>query len=152
MPAPDALIRAYLATRYDVRLVGGRRVSLRIGDAVPSILRDGGTGFRCAAIITACNPRSERLDAGANRLRLRRLREDLERLDARCLAAVGHDRSQGWRETSLCVMGPAIATLDELARRHAQNAIVVLAREVRLRIERTDWRALAGDDPRIDFA
>ena len=152
MPTADRLIRLYLETSYDVRMHGGRRIALRIGDQVPGALRALYADDAFATIITACNPHSQPLDARSNRVRQRRLRDELEQLRAPLLAAVGHLRAERWREPALCVTGLDAATIDCLARRHAQNAVVVLATHARLRIVRDDWRPIVAPHAWIDFA
>ncbi len=152
MPTAASLIRLYLETCYDVRLIGGQRITLRIGSEVPAALRAWYADNAFATIITACNPHSRPLDARSNRLRLRRLRDELGLLGVSRLAAVGHLRAQAWREASLCVTGIDLATLDRVARRHAQNAVVVLTTHARLRIHRDDWRPLVAPHAWVDFA
>jgi hypothetical protein len=140
---PD-LVSAYRATRYHVRLPGGRRCTVRIGQTCPRPLAERlgpDAGF---AVISACNPRSQPLDARENRRRSRALVERIAADQARCLPAVGVLGE--WREPGMCVFGLPLPRLDALARAFDQNAIVVGKRDTaaRLRVYRDDWRALPG--------
>src|SRR5690606_10989220 len=104
------LLAAYRATRYDVRLPGGRRCTIRIGRACPARLAAPLAAAGFLAIVSACNPRSRPLAAHRNRRRMRALAARLLAQGARCLPAAGV--LGDWREFSLCVSGIALDRLD----------------------------------------
>jgi len=147
-----ALISAYRAAHYGVRLRGGRRVSLHVGAACPRELAEMLTGEQAniGALITAWNPFSLPVPRRDNRRRQRELLDCLLTLNAHVLAGVGGGAD--WREPALAAFGVPLGALDALARRFAQNAILTfsVAAPVRLRLYRADWRDAAGAD--VDFA
>lgn len=142
-PSASDLLALYRATHYDVRLPGSRRVRLRVGACCPAALSAVFPPQNPCALITACNPWSQPLDAAANHRRNRELRAALRGVSTRVLAAVGRIPGQYWREPSLLVAGMPLTALDDLARQFEQNAIIYfISREpVRLRLYRGDWRA-----------
>ncbi|MDC8011713.1 DUF3293 domain-containing protein [Tahibacter soli] len=122
MTGPGAdLVALYRATRYDARLPGGRRATLRVDAPPPFEFRQwlAGAAF---ALITAYNPRSTAQPAHANRAAQHRLLADLAALGARVLPAVG--RGHGWREASLVAAGLDLTSIDALAARYAQHAVL----------------------------
>ena len=148
-----ALIAAYRAASYSVRLPGGRRVGLEVGAECPGELNDLllRTAHSAGGLITAWNPLSVQSARSANRLRQRELLAALHAARAGVLAGVGSGND--WREPSLAALGVRVDLLDELARHFGQNAILSFraGEPVRLRLYRDEWReALSGDD--VDFA
>ncbi len=152
-PTPASLLAAYRDTRYDVRLPGGRRLTIRIGDppSVALILPRGDPALS-SAIITACNPRSLPLPVADNRRRMHELVRALVGHGVLMLPAVGCAPHGAWREASLLVPAIPIDLLDTLARRFGQNAVLTLVPEARLRVYRDDWRRKHGKDAAIDWA
>lgn len=153
--APDEireLVSLYRAAHYEVRLPGGERVALLIGQPCPPALIEWSSD-RMLACITAYNPQSRSLPAVENRQRQRDLFALLKASGANILPAVGRIPGQSWREPSLIADGIALASIDALARRFDQNAIVIVdnSQSARLRIYRTGWRN-AVDDSDIEFA
>ena len=120
----DALLAAYRATAYRVRLTDGGWATIRVDEALPSALASL-AGPSPWAFITAWNPHSRPLPRTTNRRAQRALLEELRHLPAmvamRPGSGVGPD---GWREPGLFVVGPDPARLDSLARRYEQNAYV----------------------------
>lgn len=154
MPSPQQLVALYRETAYDARLPGGLRASLRIGRPVPDSLRAWAGSEWPLVFISACNPRSMRLAAGANRIRMRALAERLDRLGLRRLAGVGHIVRRPWREPSFLVAGLALEPADRLAAEFDQDATVVALdpAATRLRIVRAAWRARIGEHGDILWA
>lgn len=134
----QALIEAYHAAVYEVRLPGGRRCRLPLQQALPPALQHWLGRQPLCALITAWNPRSRRASAAANRAAQHRLLQELHTAGLRWLPGVG--RSAGppprWREASLLVAAPELELIDILALRHAQSAVVLAHRHgpTRLRI------------------
>lgn len=120
----DALLRAYLETDYQVRLPGGRRISLRIGQPLASALVEL-IGTAPWGLVTAWNPRSQPRAIQGNRSAQHELLAALTRIPQtrQVLAAVGIG-SSGWRERSLLVVGPDTGMFDDLCRGFDQHAYV----------------------------
>jgi len=126
---PAALHRLYAACHYDVRLPGGGRATLRIGEPLPAPLADWLADAPFAAFVTAYNPRSRLQSAAHNRAAQRTLLREIRSVaGARVLPGAGHLPGQRWREPSLLVAGLALTAVDTLACRHSQNAIVLAHR------------------------
>jgi len=120
------LLRVYAACHYETRLPGGRaRAVLRIGQPLPAALQDwlGAAGW--CACITAYNPRSVAQAAALNRAAQHALLSALGEQGARWLPAAGRLPGQPWREPSLLVADIPLDSIDRLAWRHSQNAIVL---------------------------
>ncbi len=120
------LLKAYRSAIYQVRLPGGRRVSLVPGKVLPAVL-----GSLCAdddtpcALITAWNPYSQRTSRHRNRLAMRSLCQQLRQLESQyCLPALSRAADGNWREVQLFVVGVAINELDRLAHNFGQEAIL----------------------------
>ncbi|AIF47685.1 DUF3293 domain-containing protein [Dyella japonica] len=121
----EALLAAYRATDYRVRLARGGWATIRIDQPLPPALgalaEDHPWGF-----ITAWNPRSEPSPRPRNRAALRDLLIALrvlpETVAIRPARGVGSDGQ--WKEPSLWVVGPDVSTLDPLARRFRQIGYV----------------------------
>lgn len=141
MSAPSALLDLYLASHYDVRMPGGKRVTLRVGQAVPLVLVDWTKDNWPLVFVSACNPQSRKLPAKLNRQRMRALLERLGAQQARVLAGAGHIPGQDWREPSLLVAGLTIEQADSLAFDFDQNAILIADKVdlLELRIYRPQW-------------
>ncbi|MGA0585771.1 DUF3293 domain-containing protein [Dyella sp. KRB-257] len=120
----EALLAAYLATDYRIRLPAGGCASLRIGAPMPDALRQL-TGDAAWGVITAWNPRSQPMPKAWNRRAQRALLADLRQREdiAGIHAAVGVG-VDGWREPSLLVIGPDAASLRSLCARLHQHAFV----------------------------
>lgn len=124
MALPESIRRAWLATDYRVRLATGGYASIRCGQPLPAPLlallphADAPWGY-----LTAENPAAVRLRRIDNRMRQRRLRDELkvDRLAYFPGIGVGAD---GWREFSLFVPGISHARLDVYAHRFGQIGIV----------------------------
>lgn len=123
--ATPALLDLYRATHYDVRMPGGKRVTLRIGDQIPRALLDWAKDARSLVIVSASNPESRALPVMENRQRMRALLDRLSVSRKQILAGVGHIPGQGWRESFLVIAGIAIQEADLLAVEFGQNATVV---------------------------
>jgi hypothetical protein len=120
----DALLAAYRATDYRVRLGCGGWASIQIDHPPPASLSDG-VGDHHWGFITAWNPYSRshgrEVNRRAQRNLLRALREQTATVALHAAIGVGSD---GWKEPSLFVIGPGPALLDHLAQRFEQNAYV----------------------------
>ena len=118
----EALLAAYRATAYRVRLAGGGRATIRVGHPPPTALQ-ALIGSRRWGFITAWNPGSQPAPAAINRRGQRGLFDTLralpETLSIQPGCGIG---TSGWREPSLFVIGPSMDALDTLARRYGQNA------------------------------
>lgn len=133
----DALLAAYRATAYRVRLAGGGWCAIRIDQPLPAALAhlagDGAWGF-----ITAWNPDSQPTPRADNRHAQRRLAAALRALPGvRAVhAGQGVSADGGWREASLWVIGAGTAELDPIARQFGQHGYVhgVAAGPARLRL------------------
>jgi len=123
-----ALYRLYAACHYDVRLPGGGRATLRIGEPLPASLADWLGDAPFGAFITAYNPRSQRQSPSFNRAAQHALLHDLRGAGARLLPGVGRMPGERWREPSLFVAGLTLTAVDGLACRYSQNAIVLAHR------------------------
>ncbi len=119
-----SLIAAYLHTEY--RVDGDHPMTLRVGIAHPSL----GERFRdfhahSAAYITACNPKSQLLDAESNTERLATLEAELNSRGLRFLRGKAVDPYGEWpEEDSFLVMGLSLESAKTLARHYQQNALI----------------------------
>ncbi|MFC4526443.1 DUF3293 domain-containing protein [Dyella halodurans] len=120
----EALLAAYRATAYRVRLPGGGRATIRIDLPLPDPLPDW-VGDLHWGFITAWNPRSQQRARPDNRCAQRKLlgavQEHAATIAVHAAIGVGGD---GWKEPSLFVIGPDPDLLDRLAQRFGQNAYV----------------------------
>lgn len=120
----EALLAAYLATDYRIRLPQGGVASLRIGAPPPSALLQLTQGAPWA-VITAWNPRSQPMPRAWNRRAQRLLLAELHaHPDIRAIRAAVGVGASGWRESSLLVIGPDAASLHSLCAGHGQHAFV----------------------------
>lgn len=120
-----ALQAAFEAANYAV-CVRGRRHRVRIGRRHPLLDRRL-RGLGCEQhwqLITACNPRSERLTPAENAVRMRALDDELAVLGWRRLPACNDARDGGWLEPAYCLLDAPPATLLMLGQRYAQHAVV----------------------------
>ncbi len=148
MQSAAQLLTAYLDTHYVIRLPGGQRASLRIGEPVPESVCDWVGRDWPLLCISACNPRSQRLSPMANRRLMRELLCALTDEGHSTRPGVGHIPGNAWREASIFVLAVSVNRADQLARRFGQNAIVTADEGecVRLRIyARRLWQALAEE-------
>lgn len=120
----EALLAAYRASDYRVRLRHHRWASIRIDHPLPETLRPL-VGTQPWGFITAWNPYSQPTSCFTNRQAQHRLLAALRRQSAILVirAAVGVGQA-GWREPSLFVTGADIGVLDTLMRACRQNAYV----------------------------
>lgn len=121
----EALLAAYHATQYRVRLACGGYAAIRIGLPLPRPLQTV-AGIRPWSVITAWNPQSHVTPLAQNRAAQRTLLASLLALsDTVC---IGPGRNVGtaaaWTEPNLWVVGPGIDMLDALARRFGQFGYV----------------------------
>jgi hypothetical protein len=120
----EALLAAYRATDYRVRLRHGGWTSIRVDIALPEPLR-ALINARAWAFVTAWNPHSQLRSSGENRLAQRALLRRLRALPGTVVIqpaiGVGAD---GWREPSLFVIGLEPAWLDGILDGFGQNGYV----------------------------
>lgn len=128
MPIPPDTEREFKGTEYRVRLPQGGHAVIRIGEPLPPELhgcvKDERTPW---GFITAWNPFAKKVPRARNRAAQRELLFALRGFGATLRAGVGAKPGTGkdkWREPSLFVTGLDFATLDGLARRFEQAAIV----------------------------
>lgn len=120
----EALLVAYRATAYRVRLAGGGSATIRVGHPPPIALQ-ALIGRFTWGFITAWNPGSQPAPAAINRRGQRGLFDALRGLPETVSIHPGCGvGTSGWREPSLFVVGPTMEALDILARRYRQNAYV----------------------------
>lgn len=121
----DALLAAYRATDYRVRLARGGWAAIRIDQPLPAALQ-AIAGDRPWGFVTAWNPRSEPTPRPLNKAALRELLTALRALpdaDAIC-PGLGVANDGHWAEPSLWVVGPDMPALDRLALRFGQLGYV----------------------------
>lgn len=124
MPLPESIRRAWTETEYRVRLSYGGHASIWCGAPLPvsllAMLRhaDDTWGY-----ITAWNPAGVQLPLATNKIRQRRLRDELKGDRQRFIGGIGIGPSN-WREPSLFVPGMSFAQLDDMARRFGQLGVV----------------------------
>lgn len=124
MPLPESIRRSWIETDYRVRLPQGGYVSIWCGKPLPTVLLalldapNDPWGY-----ITAWNPAGVRLPLATNRVRQRRLRDELKG-DRLCFHAGVGVGAGDWREPSLFVPGMGYRKLDAMARRFGQLGVV----------------------------
>lgn len=120
----DELLReAFRDTAYHVCLDTVTWATIRVDLPLPAELKTA-VGSRPWAFLTAWNPKASRRPAAQNLAAQHELLAALQsRPDTAVYAAIGVG-SGGWAEPSLFVVGPDLATLDQLSRQHAQLAYV----------------------------
>lgn len=118
------LLAAYHETQYHVH--GDRPFTLRID--VPSselLVLYRRHGVASSAFITACNPRSERMDEAANAFRQAALLAEINRRSLHSLPGLGEHPTNGWDgEPSFLVLDLSLEAAKALGRRFGQNAIL----------------------------
>jgi hypothetical protein len=127
------LMAAYWATVYDVlgsaEADGACVVSMSPGEAAPDSLPGLGSGWRRVAVVTACNPFSNRIADAENAARNRVLERAVRLSGRRYLAAVGRDPAGEWpAESSLAVLDATDDELDDWMLQFGQNTVVVAER------------------------
>lgn len=124
MPVPESIRRAWLDSDYRVRLPHGGHAGIRCGQPLPApllaLLNHVGEPW---GYITAWNPRSVMLPVASNRIRQRRLRDELKADSCRYYGGIGVGVDH-WREPSLFVVGIGYTRLDELARHFGQLSVI----------------------------
>lgn len=124
--ARHALEDAYLNTDYIV-LLPRKALTFRIGE-YDELAEE--TLFKLCdikqdwAIITPCNPNSEKVDDDANLASLARLRQELEVVGLRCFKAINQSPNGEWPEHGYLVVDPEQGKAKSLGRRYRQNAFV----------------------------
>lgn len=117
----EALLAAYRATEYRVRLARGGHAVIHIDRPLPPELRSLAQALPWG-FITAWNPRSKSISRADNRLAqwalLAHLRALPETVAIRPGAGVAGDGR--WQEPSFWVIGPTTASFDALAHRFDQ--------------------------------
>ena len=116
-----ALLDAFQATDYRVRLTRGGWVSIRIDAPLPAALQSL-VGTQSWGFITAWNPLAQARHRSDNRIAQRQLLAALRALPAIVAIRPALGVGSNWREPSLFVLGLDTAALDSLARDHAQRA------------------------------
>ena len=150
----NALVALYRESHYDVVMPRVGVATLRIGAVAPVAVRRWIGNYGVAFYMTACNPHSTSLPKEENDQRLEALRAEMRARGCRWLEGAGHIPGEAWREECLLVAGIDMAEADDLARRHAQNSIVVVraTAAATLRIYRPDWRAVVGGGADLEWA
>lgn len=121
-----ALEAAFRGTAYWVTGHHGRRFAIRIDSRCAALdeLLDA-AGATAWAYVTACNPRSQVLEAGENRRRMERLEALVRGRGFTVLPGEAIADEPGWpAESSLLVLGIPESEAVEIARTFAQHAIV----------------------------
>lgn len=117
---------AYTNTDYRV-LLPRKAVTFRIGqyDAeAEAALKQHCNIQREWAIITPCNPNSEKSDEDANLTALARLRQELDIVGLRHYNAINQSPDGEWPELGYLIVDPDPAQAKTLGRRYRQNAYV----------------------------
>jgi len=121
----EALLAAYRATDYRVRLARGGWAAIRIDQPLPAELQHL-AGNQPWSFITAWNPRSRPTPLAQNKAALTALLTLLRALPETIAICPGRGvGSDGrWKEPSLWVVGPDLPSLDPLARHFRQFGYV----------------------------
>ncbi|MFP4312507.1 MAG: DNA/RNA nuclease SfsA [Nitriliruptoraceae bacterium] len=128
-PDPAAVAGPYATTQVHLTAPGRPPVTLlpdpsgRTPGALPDPLPEGASSLH---IITACNPRSRRLDAATNRARNQELLEELTARGYTVLRADGRSPDGSWEERGFGLVDAEAAAVLDLARRYDQHAIFEL--------------------------
>jgi Protein of unknown function (DUF3293) len=118
----EALLAAYRASTYRVRLRQGGVATIRIDRALPNALQDM-VGESPWSFVTAWNPYSQPLPREINRRSQRSLLAELQvRDDVHAIRAAVGVGADGWHEPSLFVIGPDRAAIEALAGKYRQYA------------------------------
>lgn len=148
------LIQLYRDTHYDVRLPGGHRATVSVGQPIPAPLREFLGNAADAHLVSACNPFSVPTCTNKNRQRMHELVGLAKASNQPVLPGVGHIPGQAWRESFLLLANLDVEMVDAIARRFEQNAVVRLLADqaVRLRIYPNVWRQHMPDSADIEWA
>lgn len=121
----EALLAAYRAAEYRVRLARGGWVTIHIGQPLPAELRDFSRNLPWG-FITAWHPFSRPVQRPDNRIAQRALLTALRALPETMVirGGLGTSHDGPWKEASLWVVGPDVPALDALARRFGQMGYV----------------------------
>jgi hypothetical protein len=121
----EALLAAYRATDYRVRLARGGWVTIHIDQPLPAELGDFARNLPWG-FITAWHPLSTPLPRPNNRMAQRVLLAALRALPETAVIrpGMGISRDGSWKEASLWVVGPGVPALDALAQRFEQVGYV----------------------------
>jgi len=121
---------AYRATTYVVVMPDGTELALRVGErSAPLDRLLAAMGHDHWAFVTACNPRSRRLDDAQNTERMARLAKVVQARGLDTLPAAGRGETGDWpAEPSLLVLGIEEPDAITLGRLFDQHAIVVGSR------------------------
>lgn len=126
MPVPPDLAAAYRAALYEVDAGAGAAIAFQVGRPCPAlgaVLRAHGVG--CAALLTACNPRSRRHTDAENARTTRALVAAVAAVGKAWLPGRGRDPRGAWpEEPGLFVLGLGEDAARALARRFDQFAFV----------------------------
>lgn len=117
---------AYINTDYRV-LLPRRALTFRIGVHDPEAEADLQRHCNIQrewAIITPCNPNSDKTDEDANLTALARLRQELEIVGLRYYNAINQSPDGEWPELGYLIADPELAKAKALGRRYRQNAFV----------------------------
>lgn len=152
--SPQTLLELYRSTHYDLRLPGGLRSTVRIGEPLPLALVEISGQTSHAFLISAGNPCSLPMSAAENRQRIRQLLLDMKAANHPCVPGVGHIPGQSWRESFLLLPNLRTHAVDDIAIEFGQNAIVHLqaGQPARLRIYRKKWRPKIIESADIEWA
>ena len=124
MPLPESIRRIWIETDYRVRLPHGGYVSIACGRPLPApllaLLQHADDPW---AYITAWNPAGVLLPLASNKIRQRRLRDELKGDRHRHFGGIAVGPGN-WREPSLFVPGMSYTQLDAMARRFGQLGVV----------------------------
>lgn len=145
-PTRTDLDRAYRATCYHVR--AEPPFDLAIDQFSDALARVHAThGVTCSAIVTACNPHSERLSDHDNAARMRQLNHEVAEAGYPTITGVAiagvaidpaeHPLRERWPdEPNLLILGISLPQARALGSRWQQNAIVVAGHDA---IPRLEW-------------
>jgi len=121
----EALLAAYRATDYRVRLARGGWATIHIDQPLPAELRDLARHLPWG-FITAWHPFSKPVPRPDNRIAQRALLAALRALPETMVvrAGMGASHEGAWKEASLWVTGPDVPALDALAHQFGQVGYV----------------------------
>lgn len=117
---------AYINTDYCV-LLPRKPVTFRIGEynaEAEATLKQHCGIKKDWAIITPCNPNSDKTDEDANLTALARLRQELEIVGVRYYNAINQSPDGEWPELGYLIVDPDPGKATSLGRRYRQNAYV----------------------------
>lgn len=147
-----ATLQAFLSARYECRLAS-MWLPLHLdapNPALPARVTAAAAGW---ALLSASCPHSRPWPARLNACRHQQLGAQLRRRGLFMLAARGCDPVGNWEEASWWVAAPALASIDALAQRYSQHAVLVgqgdaparLRGYSRLGAVPAGWQLSAGD-------